>query len=211
MVDEDVLAGVDVDTVAVAAGGADGEVLDGDVAAERGVKGPHEVVAGGEVFEAEVAAFDGFDEGGMAEGAVGAGAAAEGVCADDFAGADDADVVGVDGVDEGGVAGDPAALPADLGDGVVVHVGGAGEGGVGGEAEEGAGAELDGPGEVVAGGDQDFAAAEDGAAVDRALDGGCVFGGTVAGGSVIADVEAQVCGFGRSLGIGLGFGWWFGQ
>ena len=68
VVDEDVLAGVDVDAVAVAAGGADGEVFDGDVAAERGVKGPHEVVAGGEVFEAEVGAVDGLDEGGMAEG-----------------------------------------------------------------------------------------------------------------------------------------------
>ena len=61
VVDEDVLAGVDVDAVAVAAGGADGEVLDDDVAAERGVERPHEVVAGGEVFEAEVGAVDGFD------------------------------------------------------------------------------------------------------------------------------------------------------
>ncbi len=61
VVDEDVLAGVDVDAVAVASGGADGEVLDGDVAAECGVEGPHEVVAGGEFFEAEVGAVDGFD------------------------------------------------------------------------------------------------------------------------------------------------------
>src|SRR5277367_1999812 len=61
VVDEDVLAGVDIDAVAVAAGGADGEVLDGDVAAERGVERPHEVVAGGEVFEAEIGAVDGFD------------------------------------------------------------------------------------------------------------------------------------------------------
>ena len=61
VVDEDVLAGVDVDAVAVAAGGADGEVFDDDVAAERGVEGPHEVVAGGEVFEAEVGAVDGLD------------------------------------------------------------------------------------------------------------------------------------------------------
>ena len=51
-IDEDVLAGVDVDAVAVAAGGADGEVFDGDVAAERGMERPHEVVAGGKVFEA---------------------------------------------------------------------------------------------------------------------------------------------------------------
>ena len=67
------------------------------------------------------------------------------------------------------------------------------------------------PGEVVAGGDEDFAAAEDGAAVDRALDGGGVFGGAVAGGSVVADVEGQVCGFWRGLRIGFGFGGWFGQ
>ena len=104
------------------------------------------------------------------------------------------------------MAGDPAAFPADLGDGVVVHVGGAGEDGVGGEAEEGAGAELDGSGEVVAGGDEDFAAAEDGAAVDGLLDGGGVLGGAVAGGAVVADVETKVGGFGRGLGVGLGFG-----
>ncbi len=60
-VDEDVLAGVDVDAVAVAAGGADGEVLDDDVAAECGMERPHEVVTGGEVFEAEVGAVDGLD------------------------------------------------------------------------------------------------------------------------------------------------------
>jgi hypothetical protein len=83
---------------------------------------------------------------------------------------------------------------------------GAGEGGVGGEAEEGARAELDGSGEVIAGGDEDFAAAEDGAAVDRALDVGCVFGGAVASGSVVADVEAQVGGFGWGLGVGFGLG-----
>jgi hypothetical protein len=51
------------------------------------------------------------------------------------------------------VARNPAALPANLSDGVVVDVGGAGEDGVGGEAEEGARAELDGSGEVVAAGD----------------------------------------------------------
>ena len=138
----------------------------------------------------------------MAERCGWARAAAEGVGADDFAGADDAGVGGVEGVDESGVAGDPAALPADLGDGVVVHVGGAGEDGVGREAEEGAGAELEGSGEVVAGGDEDFAAAEDGAAVDGLLDGGGVFGGAVAGGSVVADVEGER-GFGGGCGIGL--------
>ena len=90
------------------------------------------------------------------------------------------------------MAGDPAAFPADLGDGVVVHVGGAGEDGVGCEAEEGVGAELEGSGEVVAGGNEDFAAAEDGATVDGLLDGGGVFGGAVAEGAVVADVEGQV-------------------
>ena len=117
-------------------------------------------------------------------------------------GADDAGVGGVEGVDEGGVAGDPAAFPADLGDGVVVHVGGAGECGVGCEAEEGVGAELEGSGEIVAGGDEDFAAAEDGAAVDGLLDGDGVFGGAVAEGSVVADVEGE-SGFGGGCGIGL--------
>ncbi len=61
VVDEDVLAGVDVDAVTVAAGGADGEVFDGDVLAEGGMERPHEVVAGGEVLEAEVGAVDGLD------------------------------------------------------------------------------------------------------------------------------------------------------
>jgi hypothetical protein len=112
---------------------------------------------------------------------------------------------------EGGVAGDPAAFPADLSDGIVVQVGGAGEGCVGGEAEEGARAELDCSGEVVAGWDEDFAAAEEPATVDGLLDGGGVFGGAVAGGAVVTDVEAQVGGFGRGLGVGLGFGGWFGK
>jgi len=141
----------------------------------------------------------------VAEWAARAGAAAERVRADDLAGADDAGVVCVEGVDEGGVAGNPAALPADLGDGVVVHVVGAGEDGVGSEAEEGTRAELEGSGEVVAGGDEDFAAAEDGAAVDGLLDGGGVFGGAVAEGAVVADVEGEGgSGGGRELGLGLG-------
>ena len=46
-------------------------------------------------------------------------------------------------------------------------------------------------GEVVAGGDEDFAAAEDGAAVDGLLNGGGVFCGAVAGGSVVADIEGE--------------------
>ena len=116
----------------------------------------------------------------MAQWCCGAGASAERVCADDFSRADDAGIVGVVGVDESGVAGDPAAFPADLGDGVVVHVGGAGEDGVGGEAEESVGAELECSGEVVAGGDEDFAAAENGAAVDSLLEGDGVFCGAVA-------------------------------
>ena len=80
------LAGVDVDAVAVASGRADGEVLDGDVLAEGGMQGPHEMVAGGEVFEAEIGAVDGFDERRVTEWRVGARAAAEGVVADYFAG-----------------------------------------------------------------------------------------------------------------------------
>ena len=52
-------------------------------------------------------------------------------------------------------------------------------------------AELEGPGEVVAGGDEDFAATEDGAAVDGLLDGCSVVGGAVAKGAVVADVEGE--------------------
>lgn len=141
----------------------------------------------------------------MAEWRVEAGAAAEGVCADDLSGADDAGIGCVVGVDEGGVAGDPAAFPADLGYGVVVHVGGAGDGCALGETEECARAELDGSGEVVAGWNEDFASAEDGAAVDGLLDCGGVFGDAVAGGSVVADVEGQVCGFEWGLEGGFGF------
>ncbi len=47
-----------------------------------------------------------------------------------FTRADDAGVRGIEGVDEGSVAGDPATLPTDLRDRVVVHVAGAGEDGV---------------------------------------------------------------------------------
>jgi len=101
------------------------------------------------------------------------------------------------------VAGDPAAFPANLSDGVVVHVGGAGEDGVGCETEEGVGAELECSGEVVTGGNEDFAAAEDGAAVDGLLEGDGVFGGAVAGGSVVTHVERQ-SGFGGSCGFGFG-------
>ena len=67
-VDGDVLAGIDIEAVAVAAGGADGEVFDGDVFAAGGMDGPHEAVVGGEIFEADIGAVDGFDEAGVAEG-----------------------------------------------------------------------------------------------------------------------------------------------
>jgi len=109
------------------------------------------------------------------------------------------------------VAGDPAAFPADQGYGVVVHVGGAGDGGVGCETQEGAGAKLDGSGEVVAGGKEDFATAEERAAVDGLLDGLGVFGGAVAFGSVVSDVQGEVGGFWGSLGLGFGFRWRCGE
>ena len=57
-----------------------------------------------------------------------------------------------------------------------------------------------GAGEVGAGGDEDFAAAEHGAAVDGLLEGGGVFGFAVGGGAEVADVEYQ----GGACGGGLG-------
>jgi hypothetical protein len=117
------------------------------------------VVLGGEILEADVTAADGLDERGVAEGVLGVGPAAQGGVADDFAGADDANVIGVKRVDEAQAALNPFAFPADLGDGIVGEVGGSADDGVFVQAEKGVGPEGDSAGEVVAGGNERLAAA----------------------------------------------------
>src|SRR6185312_6899807 len=88
----------------------------------------------------------------------------------------DADAGGVDGVDQGDVSMDPAALPADGCHGIVGHLAGAGENSVLLETQQSVGAQLDGSGEIVAGGDEYFAAAEYGATIERLLQRGGVLG-----------------------------------
>ena len=118
---------------------------------------------------------------------------------------------GVHGVDETDVAVDPAAFPADLGDGIVGHVGRSRGGWRLFRGGGGCGCEFEGAGEIIARGDEDFAAAEDGAAVNGLLDGGGVLGCAVAGGAVVADVETKSGGFCGSLRIGLWFRGRLGQ
>ena len=116
----DVLAGVDVDAVAVGELAADVEVAGGDVGAEVGVDAPDigalarrgGVVVEEEAGEVDVVALDGFDDGGGAGTAEGA----EGGIGYDAAGADDGDVVDLAGGEEAAVAVDDFALEADLED-----------------------------------------------------------------------------------------------
>ena len=151
---------------------------------------PHQAVAGGEIFEANVVAADRLDERGMAQRILrhSAGRPSAGLPAI-LPGPDDADVIGVDGVDQADASRDPLAFPADLGDGIVGEIGGAGDGGVLFETQSGVRAERDGAGEIVAGGHQDFAAAQHRAAIDGLLDRGGVFRGAVALGAEIADIQ----------------------
>ena len=150
------------------------------------------MVVGGEILEANIIAADGLDQGGMAQRILGRGPAAQRGVADDLAGSDDADVVGVDRIDEAGAALDPLAFPANLRDGIVGEVGSAEDGGVLVEAQNGVRLEGDGAGEIVAGGNEHFAAAQHPAAVDRLLNGGGVFGRAVASGAEVADVESDL-------------------
>ena len=103
MLDADVLAGVDVDAVAVAGVAADGEAFDQDVAAVGGMDVPDVLIGGRKILEVHAVAAQELDECGVAiAGFAGedraAGAASEPGIALDVARSNNADAGGVDGV-----------------------------------------------------------------------------------------------------------------
>src|ERR1035438_5859227 len=138
------------------------------------IKTPHQTIVGGEVFEAKIVAVDGLNQGRMAQRVLGVGAAAQGGIAGDAAGADDSGVAGVVCIDEGSAALDPLAFPAHLADGIVREIGAAEDSGILVETQERVGLESQPAGEIVAGGKQNFAAAENPTAIDGLLNGGSV-------------------------------------
>src|ERR1700691_2566142 len=117
-------------------------------------------MAGREIFQPDVIAADGLDEGGMAQRAFGGRTAAECRIPHDFAGSDDADMVGIDGVDQAGAARYPFSLPADLGDWIVFEIRCSYDGGIFFQTEKRIRAKREGAAEIIACGKYDFAAAE---------------------------------------------------
>ena len=189
----DVLARVDIDTIAIAGDAANREVLVEHVLAVGCVQAPHEaLLIGGEVLEAHVATTDGLSDRGMAQRILRIGPAADFLIAGDLACTDDARVAGLQGVDQAEVSLNPLAFPSDLAHGVVGQVGRSNDVRVVFEAQDRMGAEREGAGEIVARGDHHFATAQNPAAVDGLLQRGGIFGDAVAFGSEIADVESEV-------------------
>ena len=185
--DADVLAGVDVDAVAVALGfvGTDVEIFGEDVFAVSKVDAPHAAVLEGKVFDAQVFAVDGFKEGGSA----GIAQEGEGGVADDSPLAEQGNVLGVVGVDERAVTLAPAAFPANVHERVVLFVGAAGDGGVFLDTQRRVRGEMNAADKVIARGHDDFAAAGESAGVEGFLESGGVFGFAVTGRAEVADVE----------------------
>ncbi len=97
-------------------------------------------------------------------------------------------MIGVVGADQGAVALDGFAFESNRDEGVVGGVVAAGEGGVFGEAKGGVGADFDAADEVVAGWDEDFAAAVGRGGVEGFLEDGGVFGFAVTEGALGVEV-----------------------
>ena len=185
-----VLAGIDIDAVAVAAGTANGQVLVQQVLAIGRVQAPHGAqLLGGEIFETYIAAADRLDQRRMPQRILRIRPAADRAVARDLAGSDDAGVAGVESVDEPEMSLNPLAFPADLGDGIIGKVRRPQDVGVLFQAQNRIGAKGDGAGEIVARGNQHIAAAQHPAAVQDLLQRGGVLGFAVAFGAEVADVK----------------------
>src|ERR1035438_9340396 len=111
--------------------------------------------------------------------------------------ADDAGMSGVDGVDEGGAALNPLAFPTHLADGIIREIRAAEDGRVLVEAQERVGLEGERAREIVAGGNQHLAAAENPTAIHGLLNGGGILGDAIASGAEIAHVEGELRSAGR--------------
>jgi hypothetical protein len=178
-----VLAGVDVDAVAVAAGAANRKVPDEDVLAVGGMNGPHQAVRGGEILQPDVLAAERLDQRRVAQRVLRVGASAESGVASDPAGPYYADVIGIHRVDEADPPLDPFPLPPHLHHRIVVEVRRPEDVGVLFQAENRVGPQGNGPCEIVAGGNHGFAAAQDPTAIESLLNRGGVLGRSVASGA----------------------------
>ena len=190
-VDHYMLAGIDIDAVAVAARAADGQVLDENVVAVGWVQRPHQAIFGREVFEAHVIAANRFDQRRMAQRVLRVGSSAQRCVADDLSRPDDADVFGIDGVNQTDVPLDPFAFPANLRHRVIGEVRCSEYRGIPIETKNRVGSERNGAGEIVAGGNEHFAAAQNVTAIDGLLNGGGILCLAVASRAEVADVQGE--------------------
>ena len=97
----------------------------------------------------------------------------------------------------------PLALPAHLADGIIREIGAAEDDRLLVETQERVGLEGQRAGEVTAGGNQHFAAAEIPTAIDGSLNGGGIFCDAIANGAEFAHVEGELRSAGRSWLLGL--------
>ena len=149
--------------------------------------GPVAALIDGDILPEDIVAGIALKGDGIADatGAIGAPAAA-----DDFAVAGNADVADGFGEDQAAQALFPAALPADIGRGILLEIGGA-------PVTVAASSilrvvltpDLDAADQVIAGGHEDFAAAVDGAGIEGFLKGFGIEGGAVADHAELLDVK----------------------
>ena len=104
-------------------------------------------------------------------------------------GADDSDVIDIGGIDQVAMASLPTAFPTDVDEGIIVQVGCAGERRIFIQTNNGASSDLHAADEIVAGRDEDIAAAVYGAGIERFLKSDGILGGAIADGAKIADVK----------------------
>src|SRR5262249_37225403 len=117
--DANVFAGVDIDAVAIAARGPDGQIPRDEILAIGGMNRPHEALLEREVFKADSGRVDRFDDGRPARHR----AAAERQVPGDLSRAQDRNVARVPGVYQSAMTVDPAAFPADFNDRIIREIG----------------------------------------------------------------------------------------
>src|SRR5579862_5263157 len=186
------LAGIDIDAIAVSAGAANGEIPKADVFAIRGMNRPHQAIVGREILEAEIIAADRFDQRGMAQRILRIRPAAERRVANDLAWADNPDMIGVNRVNQADAPLYPFPFPANLRDRIIGKIGRSDDCGVLVEPQNRVGLKRDGAREIGTGRNQHFASAENRASIDGLLDRGRILGRAVARRAKIADVQREL-------------------
>jgi hypothetical protein len=143
VINTDVLAGIDIDAVAVSARGADSQIPDGYVFTVGGMDAPHRSVFRGESVHVNITAADKFDQRGMAQRVLRGRPSAERRAAYDLSRTSDPDLIRVDGVDQPDMPGNPLSFPANLRHGIVGEIRGPRKNGSVFQPERGVGSKGD--------------------------------------------------------------------